>query len=144
MKNLLVFALFITLLASSCKKEVVVPAPTSAEILQSKVWKLSSVTEGGAVVALTTCQTDDKFSFSATGSFEQNYGTTKCTAQVANSFTGNWSVDEPTKVLKIVSSLKTFTYTIKSISTTSYVLSYENTTLSGGTKIVEETYVPAQ
>ncbi len=143
MKNLLVFALFITLLASSCKKEVVV-VPTASEILQSKVWKLSSVTEGGAVVALSTCQTDDKFSFSTAGSFEQNYGTTKCTGQVVNAVTGNWSVDEATKVLKIVSVLKTYTYTIKSISAASYVLSYENTTLSGGTKIVEETYVPAQ
>jgi hypothetical protein len=142
MKKLLAFTLFIALFTSSCKKKEVVL--TSAEILQSKVWKLSSVTEGGAAVALTTCQTDDRFSFSTTGSFEQNYGTTKCSAQVANSFTGNWSVDEATKTLKIVSVLKTYTYTIKSISATSYVLSYENTTLSSGTKIVEETYVPAQ
>jgi Lipocalin-like domain len=144
MKKLLAFTLFIALLATSCKKEVVV-VPTAAETLQSKVWKLSSVTESGTSVVLAACQADDRFSFSTTGSFEQNYGTTKCgTTQIANSFTGNWSVDEATKTLKIVSALKTYTYTIKSISASTYVLSYENTTLSGGTKVVEETYVPAQ
>ena len=138
------FSLFLTLMVGACKKETVVPAPTSAEILQSKIWKLSAVTEGGVAVALLACQTDDKFTFSASGSFEQNYGTTKCNSQIPNSFTGNWSVDDTKKVLKIVSALKTYEYTIKSISASSYVLSYENTTLSGGTKVVEETYVPAQ
>ena len=142
MKKLLVFTLFVALFASACKKKEVVL--TSSEVLQSKIWKLSTITESGVAVTLSPCKTDDKFTFSASGSYEQNYGTTKCTGELANSSTGNWSVDETTKILKIVGLLKTSSYTIKSISATSFVLSYDNTTLGGTTKTVEETYVPAQ
>ena len=140
------FSLFLTLMVGACKKETVVPAPSSAEILRSKVWKLTSITKGGAASPLETCQTDDKFTFSFSGSFEKNFGTTKCNGELTNSFTGNWSVDETTKILKIVSTLNvTYAYTIKSISATSYVLSYEEPApLGGSAKVVEETYVPAQ
>lgn len=144
MKKLLTFALFVALFSSACKKEVVL---TNAQILQGKVWKLSAATENGTAAAIPTCTLDDKFTFSVSGSYEHNYGTTKCSGD-PNTTSGNWSVDEATKVLKIVTTVltvnKTSTYTIKSISATSFVLAYEISTLGGSTKQVEETYVPAQ
>jgi Lipocalin-like domain len=142
MRKLAFFAILMTLLAASCKKETV--TLTAAQVLQSKVWKLSSKTENGTAVTLATCAADDKVTYSVSGSYEYNFGTTKCAGE-PNATTGNWSVDGST--LKIVTNSTTTSYTIKSYDSaksTQFILSYTNTATGGVTKTVEETYVAAQ
>lgn len=135
------FALFAVLFASCSLFE----EPTASEVLQDKVWKLSLKTENATAVVLPTCTGDDKFTYSASGSFEHNYGTDKCLAD-PNTTTGNWSVENNDQTLKLVTTIlgisRTTSYTIKSFTSKQVVLSYENTSIGGTTKTIEETYVP--
>jgi hypothetical protein len=143
MRKFLVFTIALATLFTACKKDL-----TPAEILQTTVWKMSAYSENGIASTLQPCTVDDKFTFSVSGSYEHNYGTSKCNIIGANSLTGNWSVEADGKSLKLVTTVlgisKSTLYSIKSIEEAKFVLTYEVSSTGGTVKVIEETYVPAQ
>lgn len=100
--NNLIAVLFLILftsvvIVSSCKKDEE-STMTKQEMLTSKPWKISTSKTNGVASTIEACNLDDILTFATDGTYTNNIGTIKCSANEKN-FTSTWSLSADEKNL---------------------------------------------
>lgn len=76
----------ILLLFSSCSKE-----KKQNKLITGHVWKIESLISGGVDIT-SSCNNDDRWIFSDSGTFEWDAGSVLCSASSASSVYGTWDI----------------------------------------------------
>jgi hypothetical protein len=98
--NYLVFFVFVlTMSVSSCKKdetnsgETLSTSEQMKKLLTSKPWTMISKIENADTVAISDCEKDDVYTFSADGTYLHQVGTNICNGETDSSGTWTLSMD---------------------------------------------------